>query len=249
MPRGGYREKAGRKPGWNHTETQVIRVPKAIAPQLLEIAKKLDKGEPIECVAESIGQGHDPEEVLMDSVTESIRQLVSRWQGRDNSILRKNSRLDKARDLLVELDVVLNREPSLESATNSKDVSGQMSLLDLEDNSVDFVFLEESFNANDLAQPSRLLEEFSLNLTELGERWKQTLPSISRAKKIKTREEFIEFSREKENEKGYNFGWEYLPKIKRFRPVDIEPSLLWELVTLYRGNPVAAQRSERSGEG
>lgn len=53
MPRGGYRENAGRRAGWNNSETQTIRVPKALASQLLEIARKLDEGEVIDFGTES----------------------------------------------------------------------------------------------------------------------------------------------------------------------------------------------------
>ena len=45
MPRGGNRQGAGRKGGWKNSETQVIRVPKILAAQILEYAKKLDSGE------------------------------------------------------------------------------------------------------------------------------------------------------------------------------------------------------------
>ena len=43
MPRGGHRDNAGRKSGWNNNDTQTIRVPKVFANQLLEIAKDLDE--------------------------------------------------------------------------------------------------------------------------------------------------------------------------------------------------------------
>jgi hypothetical protein len=49
MPRGGYREKAGRKSTWKsgcmHKDTKLIRVPISIADELLKIAHKLDAGE------------------------------------------------------------------------------------------------------------------------------------------------------------------------------------------------------------
>ena len=45
MPRGGHREGAGRKGGWKNSETQVIRVPRIFAAQLLDIARRLDLGE------------------------------------------------------------------------------------------------------------------------------------------------------------------------------------------------------------
>jgi hypothetical protein len=57
MPRGGRREKAGRKSSWisgcKFEETKLIRVPIAISDRLLEIAHKLDNGEVIDLVSKS----------------------------------------------------------------------------------------------------------------------------------------------------------------------------------------------------
>lgn len=58
-PRGGYRENAGRKSGWNHKDTCTIRVPKEFASQLVEIARRLDKGEKIDNDTESIHREKD----------------------------------------------------------------------------------------------------------------------------------------------------------------------------------------------
>jgi hypothetical protein len=58
-PRGGYRENAGRKSGWNHKDTCTIRIPKEFASQLVEIARRLDKGEKIDNDTESIHQEKD----------------------------------------------------------------------------------------------------------------------------------------------------------------------------------------------
>ncbi len=44
MPRGGKRENSGAKPKWNHGQTTTIRVPVALAKELLEIAALLDNG-------------------------------------------------------------------------------------------------------------------------------------------------------------------------------------------------------------
>lgn len=48
MPRGGYRQNAGRKPKWRSGKTKMIRVPIELADQLLEIAQKIDQGASIE---------------------------------------------------------------------------------------------------------------------------------------------------------------------------------------------------------
>jgi hypothetical protein len=53
MGRGGHREKAGRKSGWKHSETQTIRVPKVFAAQLLDYARRLDSGEDLELARSS----------------------------------------------------------------------------------------------------------------------------------------------------------------------------------------------------
>lgn len=42
---GGAREGAGRKASWQHGETQTIRVPVALADQVLTYARQLDAGE------------------------------------------------------------------------------------------------------------------------------------------------------------------------------------------------------------
>lgn len=58
MPRGGRREGAGRKTQWasgcSFPETTIIRVPKVLKNELLEIAHRLDAGEEIDLVSKSI---------------------------------------------------------------------------------------------------------------------------------------------------------------------------------------------------
>lgn len=53
MGRGGYRENAGSKSSWNYGKTKVIRVPVALADQILEIARILDSGKALEDVTAS----------------------------------------------------------------------------------------------------------------------------------------------------------------------------------------------------
>ena len=53
MPRGGKRKGAGRKSSWQNNETVLIRVPKVLASQLIDIAHKLDEGKSLESVTQS----------------------------------------------------------------------------------------------------------------------------------------------------------------------------------------------------
>lgn len=62
--RGGYRDNAGRKSSWKHSDTCTIRIPKSFAKRLVEIARQLDNGEKIDIDTKSILPGSD-------SVTES----------------------------------------------------------------------------------------------------------------------------------------------------------------------------------
>jgi hypothetical protein len=43
MPRGGKRKGSGAKPKWKHGKTTVIRVPEALADQILSIAREIDE--------------------------------------------------------------------------------------------------------------------------------------------------------------------------------------------------------------
>ncbi len=45
MPRGGARPNSGPDSSWKHGKTSTIRVPLAIAPQILQYARALDSGE------------------------------------------------------------------------------------------------------------------------------------------------------------------------------------------------------------
>jgi hypothetical protein len=88
-PRGGYRENAGRKSGWNHKDTCTIRIPKEFASQLVEIARSLDKGEKIDNDTESIHREKDlvTKSKLVSSLgdREFVHQLESHFDIDTNS--------------------------------------------------------------------------------------------------------------------------------------------------------------------
>jgi hypothetical protein len=66
MGRGGHRDGAGRKSGWNHADTQTIRVPKVFAVQLMDIARRLDLGES-ENLVSSVPPEADPVQPIVES--------------------------------------------------------------------------------------------------------------------------------------------------------------------------------------
>lgn len=70
MPRGGHRERAGRKSTWksgcSFGETKLIRVPQRIAGELLVIAHKLDAGESLDLVTKQLSL-LPPNEITSDT--------------------------------------------------------------------------------------------------------------------------------------------------------------------------------------
>jgi hypothetical protein len=86
MPRGGRREKSGRKSSWvsgcKFEETKLIRVPVAVADRLLEIAHKLDSGEVIDLETKS-----NNEIVTKSELIQKGKQIVA-----DESVVRMKDR-------------------------------------------------------------------------------------------------------------------------------------------------------------
>ncbi len=77
MPRGGHRDKAGRKKTWNNSETKTIRVPKVFAEQLLEIARLLDSGITIDIETKS-------NQKPIENITEPKRRTDNVIKSNDN---------------------------------------------------------------------------------------------------------------------------------------------------------------------
>ena len=99
MPRGGHREKAGRKSTWvsgcKFEDTKLIRVPATIAAQLLEIAHKLDGGEAIDSDTKS-----NNEIVTKSELIQRGKQIVL-----DESVVRVKDRASVRKYFGLLLDV------------------------------------------------------------------------------------------------------------------------------------------------
>ncbi len=97
--RGGYRENAGRKSSWNHTDTCTIRIPKPFAEQLVELARHLDNGEVIDTETKSKLLGYD-------LVTESI-QVEADHLDSPTTMAGKGARIDtETKSKLLGYDLV-----------------------------------------------------------------------------------------------------------------------------------------------
>jgi hypothetical protein len=102
MPRGGHREKSGRKSTWKSgckfEDTKLIRVPKAIAPKLLEIAHNLDANEALDLATES----NDP--------PRSVIEVIHKWSEKNKSISPKTGKWTAAKKLIKELEDALEAD-------------------------------------------------------------------------------------------------------------------------------------------
>ena len=81
MPRGGARQNSGPDPKWRHGKTQTIRVPIALADQILAMAKKLDEGQPLKIAPRTV----DYEALGMDVLKDP---LVTR-KGKDSGSVKR----------------------------------------------------------------------------------------------------------------------------------------------------------------
>ncbi len=122
--RGGRRENAGRKATWNHKDTITIRVPKVIATQVMEVARRLDCGEHIDFVTKSIAAG-------VESVTESkagdIETITKSIPGDDEnvtkSIATENEAIELAKKILKSKKSAIHSVAKLLSKLYSTSVS------------------------------------------------------------------------------------------------------------------------------
>lgn len=113
-PRGGYRENAGRKSGWNHKDTCTIRIPKEFASQLVEIARRLDKGEKIDNDTESIHREKDL--VTKSKLVSSLGDGVERPQS-DRKFVHQSG---------LQFDIDTNSKSLVnDTVTESKSSSGE----------------------------------------------------------------------------------------------------------------------------
>ena len=74
MARGGYRETAGGVSSWKHGKTKTIRVPIALADDVLKLARALDHGEKLVPYSKAISDS-DTESKVLDLSRVSIRQV------------------------------------------------------------------------------------------------------------------------------------------------------------------------------
>jgi len=71
MPKGGLRSTSW-KPTWKHGATKTIRVPRALAEQILQIAKLLDEGHNINFSSDSLVTDNSQQISLLDAQTKAI---------------------------------------------------------------------------------------------------------------------------------------------------------------------------------
>jgi hypothetical protein len=203
MVRGGNRQGAGRKSGWTHSETTVIRVPKIFAGQLTEIAQKLDRSEYLDSVSKS-------EKTLDDLVTESLVQLIFNWEAKANDASPKSSCWVKARQMLAEMKSILDGEKAvIETVSKSKVSSAQLNISAIES---ELVLNNESVtkSIDGVGSPlsgKDLSKRFGLGRTAAWDAKKRCAGNTK---------EFFEWSKGRDPN---GVGWDYNEQTRKYYPV------------------------------
>lgn len=104
MTRGGFRAGSGRKSSWNNSDTQLIRVPRIFAAQLLSLARRLDAGEllelPIQPMELQSGAANVPEGSGAESIEpETLAQMAQEILA-DSTVVRNPTERDAAKRAL-----------------------------------------------------------------------------------------------------------------------------------------------------
>ena len=222
MSRGGARDNAGRKSGWVNLETKLIRIPVAIESQLMAIAKKLDRGESIELETKSI-EIESVTESKLDSVTDSIKEVVQKYKQESDKTTFGNTRWDQARKLLVELEAVLYKEKIIESVTKLKIEEKELVteskiainefVTNLEDSNNDSVTDSKVFQTEliELVLTKNVLEPLSQN--KLAKRLKVDHKTVGRKK-----QSLASWSGALDPD---GIAWEYRPEAKKCYPLNM----------------------------
>lgn len=87
--RGGYRHGAGRKGLWKSGETKAIKLPIALIPRILEIAKILDEGGEILELKKDFGTGGTPRELTRWNLYEKVGD--SEWKLKDSLLTEQEA--------------------------------------------------------------------------------------------------------------------------------------------------------------
>lgn len=168
--RGGFREGAGRKTTWEsgctQKDTKPIRVPKAIASELLVIAHKLDRGEFLESDTKS----------KSDELVQQVQDVLVKWRRSAEEASPKSTHWSKVCQLLSDLEQALGY-PSPEPNQLSMD-------LVTESKNDDNKHISESVSKSNKLSASELSQRLGVGTTVLsryktGKR-KQTLEEWSK---------------------------------------------------------------------
>jgi hypothetical protein len=136
MPRGGHRENAGRRSTWDSgrgfSETKLIRVPIEFADQLLDFAHRLDAGESIELVTNSIRDTKENDRVQeqVDSLEKQLTQAQAQAEQLQSQLSRTS--LERYRDYVISHNLKFGSQaPGYKKAKTAIDAFIKRLLLEL----------------------------------------------------------------------------------------------------------------------
>lgn len=110
MPRGGRRKGAGRKTAWESgcafAETTVVRVPKYLKDEILDIAHRLDAGEEVDLVSKSLKERND---YLEGRVLELEKKLLNQKQDGKEIVTKSKIKVEQGKlNIDTKSKIILN---------------------------------------------------------------------------------------------------------------------------------------------
>ncbi|MBV8802933.1 MAG: hypothetical protein JO131_08245 [Gammaproteobacteria bacterium] len=209
MPRGGKREKAGRKTSWisgvTFEETVVVRVPKNISKQLLEIAHRLDAGEEIDLVSDSKNKEQYIKELLLRN-----EDLIAQVEGLQIELDTKSKQADSLQQEILLLTQLLDPQNlQCDLVTNSSKHSKESVTKSENHEQLQLLNLDTNFNIQTLKP---------LTSVELSRRFGKPSDFVKRRKYLHKDdiEKFYSLLRDSDPDK---IGWEYSEDDRKYHPI------------------------------
>ncbi len=180
MPRGGKRERAGRKTTWDSgvkfEETSLIRVPNYIKNQLLEIAHKLDAGQNIDLTSDSNQQELEELKFKLSTIEFENQKLKDELEKSHLDLETESKILNLRLDELIRANESLIREfenAKLDLVTKSKELKDIIFNLEAENKLLksklpQFSKLSDTSSTNFLEFIAQYLQEWKIQISGLS---------------------------------------------------------------------------------
>lgn len=235
MPRGGKRDKAGRKSSWSSgvkfEDTSLVRIPSYLKDKVLNLAHKLDAGDCIDLaqMQSQISRLKDENKKLkqqlqenkinlivndLNSFLESLQLKIKNWKEQSRR-LRPVEAASSLIKILSELQSLINQERFKYQINTQVFNDSNLQEITLENCQIEKVTKSENHVQLDLLSDSVENKLSPLNNSQLASRLGLYASNLSAKRKKVTSRVFLDYTKSKDPE---GVGWSYSQKNKLYFP-------------------------------